>query len=40
MTLEETISIQTKSIVNPVRRTLEAMLDEQYGPKFEASSLR
>ncbi len=40
MTLEETINIQTKSIVNPVKRTLESMLDDQYGPKFEATSLR
>jgi hypothetical protein len=40
ITLEETVSIQTKSIVDPVSQTLERIVMGEYDDKFEAESLR
>jgi hypothetical protein len=40
MTLEETVEIQTRSIVEPVKETLEVILNNGYDDRYEVESIR
>jgi len=40
LTMEETISMQTRAIIGPVTRTIQSIIDEKYDYEFEQASLR